>query len=287
MSKNAKFFLLLSLLTLIIFACSLPANQPKANDPNIIFTAAAQTASVQLTEVATNNIKTSLPPTLAPSFTPASPASTPTNESCDKAEFIKDVTIPDGTIFSPGESFTKTWRVKNIGTCTWTTGYTLVIDGGSKMSGMSPTPLPSSVAPGEIIDISVNLVAPATNGNYQGNWQIKNDSGELFAKIYVQIKVGNQDFAVTSVIFSVSGSCGHFIVTANITTNSAGEVTYKWKRSDGATDNVNHPTLVYASAGTKSVSTDWLLGAAGSHWMDIYIDHPNHQQFGRANLSCP
>ena len=288
MSKNAKFFLLLSLLTLFIFACTLPSGQPKKNDPNIVFTAAAQTASVQLTQaVATIETQAlpSTPPTLAPSFTPAVNKSTDGN--CDKAKFIKDVTIPDGTVFAPGESFTKIWRIKNIGTCTWTTGYALVFDGGAELSGVSPTPLTSRVAPGEIIDISVNLVAPATHGDYLGNWQIQNDSGEKFAKIYVEINVGNLDFAVTSVNLSVTGSCGHFVITADITTNSEGEVTYKWKRSDGAIDNANHPPVKFTSAGTKSVSTDWYLGASGSHWMDIYIDAPNHQQFGRANFNCP
>ncbi|MBT3320863.1 MAG: hypothetical protein HN392_01120 [Anaerolineae bacterium] len=290
MSKNTRIFLLLSLLILLILACTLPSSQSETNDPNIVFTAAAETASVQLTEVAINNISTqapSSPPTIAPSLTPAIPTSVPTEDNCDKAKFIEDVTIPDGTILSPGESFKKTWRVENTGTCTWTTGYALVIDSGSQMSGPSPQPLTGTVAPGEIVDISVHLIAPPTNGSYRGNWQIRNTSDELFAKVYVQIEVGHPEFAVTSVNVSSTGTCGNFLITAAITTNGPGEVTYNWERSDSGVDNANHPTLVYTSASTKSVSTSWSLGASGSHWMDIYIDDPNHQQFGRANLNCP
>jgi len=294
MSKTIKLFFLLSLLILFIFACSLPSNQPEANDPNIVFTAAAQTAAVQLTQIAdTGSIKTPTPlpllspPTITPSATSALPSITPTEDSCDKAKFITDVTVPDGTVFSPGKAFTKTWRVKNIGTCTWTSDYDLVFVGGEQMGGASPHHLTGSVAPGETVDISINLSAPLTDGDYAGNWQIRNNSNVLFAKVYLLIKVTSGDFAVTGVNVTVSGSCGHFTITADITTNGAGDVTYKWKRSDGATDNANHPTLVYASAGTQSVNTDWYLGAAGSHWMDIYIDNPNHQQFGRANFSCP
>ncbi len=285
MSKNAKFFLLLSSLILFVFACTLPASQQKKNDPNIIFTAAAQTASVQLTESVLNNTTTQTPPTLSPALTPT--VKTPTREDCDKAKFIEDITVSDGTVFAPGESFTKTWRVKNTGTCTWTTGYALVIDGGSEMSGISPALLTNTVAPGEITDISVNLVAPNTHGDYQSNWQIRNDSGEKFAKVYVQIEVGTPTFAVTSVKLTSTGSCGNFTITADITANGKGEVTYKWIRSDGATDNADHPTLKFTSAGTKLVSTNWNLNSAGSHWMDIYIDAPNHQQFGRADLNCP
>jgi len=197
------------------------------------------------------------------------------------------VTIPDGKIIPPGESFTKTWRIRNIGTCAWTTGYSLIFENGAQMGGITPQPLVGNVAPGETVDISVNLVAPATNGNYTGHWRMRNAKNDSFAKLYVQIEVTNAAFAVTSVNMSVSGSCGHFTITAAITASKAGEVTYKWIRSDGATDTASHPPVVFASSGTKSVSTDWYLGAAGSHWMDIYIDAPNHQQFGRANFSCP
>ena len=294
MSKRSSVFFILSLLILFVFACTLPSGEPERSDPNIVFTAAAETVSAQLTEVALNRIETQTPqsqssaPTAVASFTPLSSTSVPaTEDNCDKADFVTDVTVSDGTAFSPGETFTKTWRVENIGTCTWTTGYALVFENGAQMGGVSSQALTGNVAPGETVDISIDLAAPSTDGNYTGNWQIRNSSNVLFAKIYVQIKVASGDFAVTSVDMSVSGSCGHFTITAVVKTNGAGEVTYKWKRSDGATDNANHPTLVFASAGTESVITDWYLGAAGSHWMDIYIDDPNHQQFGRANFSCP
>jgi hypothetical protein len=104
----------------------------------------------------------------------------------------------------------------------------------------------------------------------------------------VTIKVGGGGpFAVTSVDMSVSGGCGNFQIQADIKTNGAGTVTYKWIRSDGGTDTATHPDLVFDSAGTKSVTTSWSTTASGDKWMDIYIDKPNHQQFGRANFSCP
>ena len=295
MSKKTLFSLL-SFATLLIFACTLPSSKPEANDPNIIFTAAAETASSQLTQIAMDSLQTetppSQPPTLAPSFTPNAPTAISTESNCDKAAFVKDVTVPDGTIFTPNEPFTKTWRVKNIGTCTWTTGYALVFDGGAQLVGASPQPLTANVAPGETIDISVNLSAPATDGSYTGNWQIKNATGVLFAKIYVQIKVGDAVFAVTSVqdldAYYISGRGA--ALTAKITANKAGEVEYHWiiRESGQADIAIAIEKITFSSAGTEEVSYLWsACPHAGSFTAYLYIDDPNHQEFGQADFNCP
>jgi hypothetical protein len=166
------------------------------------------------------------------------------------------------------------------------------------MSGVSPIAI-GTVAPGQEVDLSVNLKAPASNGTYRGYWRVRNASGVLIPiqggyqskSFFVEIKVGGGGsggvFAVTSVSMGVSGTCGNFTITANITTNGPGEVTYKWIRSDGASGAIQGP-VIFAAAGTQSVNTQWFVSApASSFWMDIYIDDPNNQQFGRANFSCP
>ena len=99
----------------------------------------------------------------------ARPASAAAAQACtDRAQFISDVTVPDGTRFNPGATFTKTWRLRNIGTCTWTTGYSMVFNSGNQMGGPASVPMPSSVAPGQNVDVSVNLTAPNTAGHYIG-----------------------------------------------------------------------------------------------------------------------
>ena len=100
--------------------------------------------------------------------------------ACDRAQFITDVTVPDGTIFTSGAVFTKTWRLKNIGSCKWTTSYALVFDTGDKLGGPTSVNLPNSVAPGQTVDISINLTAPSSAGHYIGYWKFKNASGVLF-----------------------------------------------------------------------------------------------------------
>jgi photosystem II stability/assembly factor-like uncharacterized protein len=99
---------------------------------------------------------------------------------CDQAEFVSDITVPDGASFSPGASFTKTWRFTNAGNCTWTTSYQLVYVGGDAMGPTTSVNLPVNVAPGQMLDISVNLTAPAGAGHYKSLWKFANASGVQF-----------------------------------------------------------------------------------------------------------
>lgn len=101
--------------------------------------------------------------------------------TCTKViQFLEDVTIPDDTEFAPGEQFTKTWRLRNGGTCPWTTNYTLVFVGGDEALSTDPINLPQPVAPGQTIDLSVTLNAPTEFGTYRSNWQIADGNGEPF-----------------------------------------------------------------------------------------------------------
>jgi hypothetical protein len=90
------------------------------------------------------------------------------------------VTVPDNSAFTPGSSFTKVWRLKNNGTCTWKTTYRVVFVSGDRMGGQNLMPLPTEVAPGQTIDLAMNFTAPIIVGDYRGNWQIRNDKGEIF-----------------------------------------------------------------------------------------------------------
>lgn len=56
----------------------------------------------------------------------------------------------------------------------------MVFVSGDILGGQSNVPLPVDVAPGQTIDISMNFVAPLIEGDYRGNWLIRNERGELF-----------------------------------------------------------------------------------------------------------
>ena len=200
-----KIMLLLAVM-LVTSACQPFLVSQPTQAPDALYTQAAATISVQLTleagETAVAQLtqaasqptatETASPtPTLAssPTVTP-SPTSTlvpsptlppsPTPLPCNIAAFVKDVTIPDGSAFESGQYFTKTWRLQNVGSCTWTTAYDLIFVRGDRMDGSVEVDLPATVRPGETVDVTVALRAPNGSGTYTGYWQLRDANGQIF-----------------------------------------------------------------------------------------------------------
>ncbi len=98
----------------------------------------------------------------------------------DLAGLIENVTFPDDTPVVAGEAFRKVWRVRNEGTCTWTSDYAVLFSSGERMNGALSVPLTNTVRPGETADLAIDLVAPTTPGTYRGYWLLRNDRGLLF-----------------------------------------------------------------------------------------------------------
>jgi hypothetical protein len=191
-----KTSVLLIIFALILAGCNIPLFvSPVDVDNGAESTAAAQTVAAQLTQIAQNWTATPTPteiivvPTATntpeptntpqPTNTPV-PTATATATSvpvaCNAAQFIKDMTVNDGTLFAPNTTFVKIWRLKNVGSCTWTKEYEVSFDGGDKLSGSS-TAMPHRVYPGEIVDIAIQMKAPAENGTYKGYWLLRDEDG--------------------------------------------------------------------------------------------------------------
>jgi hypothetical protein len=208
---------------LLLTACNFPgASEEPTVGPEVIYTSAAHTLIAQQTQAAagtpiampssTVGANTALPTvpmvivatatpmaptnTPFPTNTPYPPTATPIPIPCDRGQFVSDVTVPDNTEIGAGTTFVKTWRLKNNGSCTWTSGYALVFYNGDAMSGpASATITNGTVPPGSTIDISVSLIAPTTPGIYKGNWRLRNAGGAIFGignyadqSFWVQIK---------------------------------------------------------------------------------------------------
>lgn len=172
---------------------------------------ATDTPTASLTPEPFTSTITSVPPTAIPP-TAIPPTATPITTVCDRAQFIRDLSVEDDSLIPPGASFVKTWRLKNVGHCTWNTNYTLVFQGGNVMETNQSIPLPRNVEPNQTIDLSVKLRAPQKEGTYRGDWKLSNPSGTRFGvgsngeqSFWVQIQVKNlvnpnliYDFAANS-----------------------------------------------------------------------------------------
>ncbi len=167
---------------IILLTGTIACNFPSAQN--------APTATLTATSEATDTpASTATPQTATPGATGTLPL-TPTQECAYGATFVADVTIPDGTVFDPGESFVKTWRLKNNGCKEWDAGTRFVFVQGDLMGGPAAgITVPATAVNGQQ-DLSVTLVAPAVAGTYRGYWQLRASNGTMFGtKVYVDIVV--------------------------------------------------------------------------------------------------
>jgi len=108
------------------------------------------------------------------------------------AEFVEDVTIPDETVLEPGQAFTKTWRVRNNGVMEWGEGVVLVFQDGAQMGANNSVPV-SNTQPGDTIDISVDMVAPAEHGNYTSEWRLETADGAWLTTLWAVMVVASPE----------------------------------------------------------------------------------------------
>jgi hypothetical protein len=103
--------------------------------------------------------------------------------------FLLDVSVPDGSVFTPGAPIEKIWRVRNEGSCTWSRGYTIQIEDGPPLGGITEHVIPST-APGDIAEITANFTAPNEAGNYRSSWRAHDIGDNSFGVlIYIEIVV--------------------------------------------------------------------------------------------------
>lgn len=316
-----------TLLLIILLSSCVPVNP--ASDAEMIRASATsvmktmEALSLQLTDLPTESngspegssaTGTVNPPTVIPTAKPSStptalpePTSAPSPtvpwNSCDQAEFVRE-TIADGAQLRPGTEFTKTWTLKNSGTCTWSAGYRLVFESGEPMTtSVSRVITSTEVKPGEEVKLSVKMTAPEAYGDYVGYWKLANNYGESFGltgegkPFYVFVSVApetSEPFAVVSANVFVyptgySGYCGKYGQTAyftgSIRTNKRGKVRYHWESSGGFV-NSTQKELEFVGADSMTVSESWTFyNGYHENWVQLVIDFPNKQAFDRVRYS--
>jgi len=313
--KQSSFWMVLLILSLSLGSCQTRISPPTQTplSPAAALTAAIETANARLEATRQSQpTATPLPPTPSPTPLPtiisptlmvatAAAPLTPTAltpqpspnvaTGLDNGAFTMKETVPDGTNFAAGESFTKSWQFVNTGQTTWTSGYALVFVGGDQMGGPASVALPLDVPPNQLVDIAVNLVAPDKAGVYKGFWRLRNPAGQVFGStVWVQISVGNGGGTavvtpgsgqITDISLSVDdtifqGSCPHtFTFTGRFTLNSSASVTYQLEA--GGFSGMNLPAAQTANypAGTYELVYYLEITASGSGWARLHITAPN------------
>ena len=191
-----KIWIVSLLMSLLLGSCITVSEETPAPTVSIFVTSTLPPTRLGL------SLPTEIAATLAPdASTTTTPGAPPGTESAsssgscaDSAAMIADVTVPDDAQMSRGQAFIKTWRFLNNGKCSWS-GYTISFVAGDRMESPDSAPVPNT-EPGQTVDVSVELAAPALDGSYTGFYELRNAEGETLSigaesVFWVKILIGN------------------------------------------------------------------------------------------------
>ena len=235
---SRKLPLIVIVFWILLAGCSHQADPTATISVEQIETHAIQTMQAGYTQTTVPTVADTIVPEITPTPTASlavSPTITntivfiPTNNTTggtgitttsDSASYVSDVTIPDHTEMYAGQEFTKTWELQNSGVTAWTSSYYLAFVSGDIMDGEN-TVIGETVAVGSNIEISIDMVAPTTSGEYTGYWQMVNDNGTTFGDmIYVIITVTDDSTPTVTSTLTSTGTGSTSTITPTQTTTS-------------------------------------------------------------------
>ena len=284
MNKVKKVIWIVVMLAMVILACNAPGNSV-LSEADTQATSVAETVAAQMSAqppTATTAGEATATFTIEPSHTaPATATNVPTSTQpatattipCNKASFVSDINYPDGSEVTINKAFVKTWRLQNSGSCTWTSGYRLIFSHGDRMNAPDEVVLTSgTVAPGETVDISINLTAPGTAGTYKGYFKLKSSEGQVFGigasgtnPFYVEIKAVLDIFIlpplVITPLFILQPEAN---VTYDIQRNCSGKYYLKFRVHNTGTIDIQSYSITVKdiSANITTTNSGNMFGAA-------------------------
>jgi hypothetical protein len=209
---------------------------------------------------------------------------------CNNMAFVRDVETPDGTVLRPNESFTRTWKVANSGTCNWLHGYRLVPVGGFGFAE-DPVSVHGSpiVTPTEWREISVHGQAPDDPGTYTQSWRMSDGAGHLFgATLSISITVRaptntpNPPTATNTTappppptITSISPTSAQVGATVNLTITGSGFASGATVSFEGGQGTAPQVTTTTVSNATTISITVTMSGNANEVW-NVRVTNPNN-----------
>jgi len=300
-------------LTLLLCAAVLLGScAPAVSNESIIATSVAETVDARETKRAQRTPRaTELSPTPTPLASPTSlttkapPTAPPPGSSnivpCYRAEYVADVTIPDGTIIAPGASFMKRWSVKNTGSCTWNSTYKFVFMDGDVLGGAYVYNFPGVAAPNDTVEIPIQLYAPTATGTYTGYWKIQAPDKTLFGvgqydqSLSVSVVVGSGTpvnnktasvFDITAVRYTIERRCTaantFWHVYVHLTSNGPLKSTFRIQQSDGVGQNNIKLTFTEAQTLTYDYG-EWsqrtITSSPNPRWVQVITTAPIYREW--------
>lgn len=194
---------------ILMLACGIPTLGPAPApiptfDSNAPLTAIVETANAAATQTAIYAPPT--PTATVPTKTPfPSPTATVTFIYIPPTSDIPPTQIPLGNsekqfdcqvlatqpkrALAPNEGFKGIWTVANIGKAEWEeNNLDFAYAEGDKFHLQPAYDFPVSVAPGVVVELSVDMIAPSAPGNYTTTWQIKRGNS-TFCPLILNIAV--------------------------------------------------------------------------------------------------
>lgn len=131
--------------------------------------------------------------TVFPSITPTFGA-----VGCYNAALVS-VSPPDGVSIQPGDTFRKTWILKNTGTCEWNDSFRFAFLSGDILRDNTTNRLRrGTIKPGGTVEYSLEFTAPLAPGTYTSYWRLMTDTGTFFGPTFTsQIIVPGPTFTRT------------------------------------------------------------------------------------------
>ncbi|MBW0507422.1 hypothetical protein O181_047137 [Austropuccinia psidii MF-1] len=118
--------------------------------------------------------------------------SNPESIDCSRdpqAQFVSDLNLEDGTCVSAGARFTKIWLVQNTSSVSWPKGTMIIFNGGFQNLIQESFPVPSA-SPNEVVEVSVETLAPDESGGYMQIWRLVCPDGKKFGdRLWINLKV--------------------------------------------------------------------------------------------------
>lgn len=303
--------------SVLVAAALIASCAPAASSDSMIATSVAETIVAQDTEQAkitptATVVKATLTPrgSATPLVTKAPPTVPPPGSSnivaCYRAEYVADLTIPDGTIVAPGASFMKRWSVKNTGSCSWNSSYKFVFMDGDVLGGAYVYNFPGFASPQDTVEIPVQLYAPTTTGAYTGYWKIQAPDGTIFGvgqygqSLSVSIVVGSGTpennktqsvYDITAVSYTIERRCTaantFWHIYVHLTSNGPLKSTFNILQSDG--NGQKNIKLEFDQAETLTFDYgEWsqrtITSSPNPRWVQVITTAPLYREWPTSEL---